>query len=191
MKTASDRYLKDEQLVSNYLNGDNNSLGILYNRYYSKVYHKCLSFTHDQDDAYDTAQDVLMKAFSNVESFKGTSKFSTWLFSITSNHCISQAAKSKKECRMDAHSAYTLIADDFDDEEYDARYRREEMEINIGEYLMQLPATDRKILMLKYLQNYSVKDLQKELGLSISAVKMRLLRARRKIEQIINDQKAA
>jgi RNA polymerase sigma-70 factor (ECF subfamily) len=186
MKTARNLNLNDEQLVRNYLGGDNNSLGILYDRYYSKVYYKCLSFTHDQDDAFDLAQDILMKAFSNVETFKEKSKFSTWLFSITSNHCISQSAKSKKECCLDVHSAYKLIADDQNEEEYNARCDREEIEFNIGEYLNLLPSDDRKILELKYLHNYSVKDLQKELGLSMSAVKMRLLRARQRIEQIIS-----
>ena len=191
MKTTAKFNRSDEQLVTEYLRGDNNSLGELYNRYYSKVYHKCLSFSSNQDDAFDLAQDILMKTFSHIETFKGSSKFSTWLFAITSNHCISHSAKSKKECRLDACSAYTLTAYEDSEEEYNTRCSREEMELNIGAYLKQLPQNHRKILELKYLHNYSVKDLQRELGLSMSAVKMRLLRARQKIEQIITAQKAA
>jgi RNA polymerase sigma factor (sigma-70 family) len=191
MKTSAKIDLSDEKLVREYLNGDNNCLGILYNRYYSKVYHKCLSFSKNQDNAFDLAQDILMKAFSNIESFKGSSKFSTWLFSITCNHCISSAAKSKIECRHTTSSDYNIIADDIDEEEFEARQIREEMELKMDDYLMQLPENDGRMLSLKYRHHYSVKDLQSEFTLSASAVKMRLLRARKKIEQIITEKDAA
>ena len=191
MKADPKINLSDEQLVIEYLKGDNNSLGILYDRYYSKVYHKCLSFSRNPDDAFDLAQDVLMKAFSNIRSFRGSSKFSTWLYSITTNHCISKAAKSKNECCLTAGSGYHIISDDINDEEFEARHSREQMEVKIDEYLMLLPENDRKMLDLKYRGDYSVKDLQREFKLSASAVKMRLLRARHKMEQIIADNTAA
>jgi RNA polymerase sigma-70 factor (ECF subfamily) len=191
MKTAGKINLNDEQLVKEYLKGDNNSLGLLYNRYYAKVYHKCLSFCGNPDDAFDLAQDILMKAFSNIESFKGSSKFSTWLFSITTNHCISTAAKSKKECRLNADSDYNFIANDMNEEELAARKNRENLELRMDEYLLQLPENDSKMLDLKYRLDYSIKDLQREFRLSASAVKMRLLRARNKLGQIITDGKAA
>ncbi|KPL23003.1 MAG: hypothetical protein AMS23_07180, partial [Bacteroides sp. SM1_62] len=127
MKADPKINLSDEQLVIEYLKGDNNSLGILYDRYYSKVYHKCLSFSRNPDDAFDLAQDVLMKAFSNIRSFRGSSKFSTWLYSITTNHCISKAAKSKNECCLTAGSGYHIISDDINDEEFEARHSREQM----------------------------------------------------------------
>lgn len=191
MKTNAKFDLSDEKLVREYLNGDNNCLGILYNRYYSKVYHKCLSFSKNQDNAFDLAQDILMKAFSNIESFKGSSKFSTWLFSITSNHCISNATKSKTECNLDPGSDYNISADDVDEEEFETRQNREDMELKMDDYLMQLPENDGRMLDLKYRHNYSVKDLQREFKLSASAVKMRLLRARNKMGQIITDTNAA
>jgi len=191
MKTAEKINLTDEQLVKEYLKGDNNSLGPLYNRYYSKVYHKCLSFSRNPDDAFDLAQDVLMKAFSNIESFKGSSKFSTWLFSITSNHCISMAARSKNECSLNSGSDCNIIADVINEEEFEARKNREDMELKMDEYLTQLPENDRKMLEHKYRLRYSISDLQGEFKLSASAVKMRLLRARNKMKQIITDDRAA
>ena len=183
--------LKDEQLVKNHLQGGNTSLGILYNRYYTKVYHKCLAFTRNHDDAFDLAQDVLMKAFSNIESFKGSSKFSTWLFSITQNHCITQAGKLKKECCIYASAACKLTAEHFDEDDLEARSNREEIESKLDEFLNQLPDYDRRMLELKYRKNYSVKDLQNEFHLSSSAVKMRLLRARKKMLHLIDDRYVA
>ena len=183
--------LKDEQLVKQYLQGGSSSLGILYNRYYAKVYNKCLSFSRNHDDAFDMAQDVLMKAFSNIESFRGSSKFSTWLFSITQNHCINQAVKSKKMCRLDTGSAFNLIAEDIGEDDLEVRSNREELELKLNEFLNQLPDYDRKMLELKYRNDYSVKDLQSEFHLSASAVKMRLLRARQKMEHLIHDRHVA
>ena len=185
MKTNVKFDPSDEMLITEYLNGDNNSLGILYTRYYSKVYYKCLSFSKNQDAAFDMAQDILMKAFSNIESFKGSSRFSTWLFSITSNHCISNASKSKIECRLDESLNYNFITDDIEKEELDARQNREDMELKIDDFLIRLPENDGIMLDLKYRQDYSVKDLQRKFKLSASAVKMRLLRARKKMEQMI------
>jgi RNA polymerase sigma-70 factor (ECF subfamily) len=132
-----------------------------------------------------------MKAFSHIESFKGYSKFSTWLFAITTNHCISHAARSGNKCRLNGDMEYPMVAGDPDSEELAARRHREDLELKMGEFLMQLPTNDRKMLDLKYRQDYSIKDLQQEFRLSASAVKMRLLRARNKMLQIIVDGNAA
>lgn len=191
MKTTTAVYQNDEQLVRGYLEGDNNCLGELYNRYYGKVYRKCLSFSKNQEDAFDLAQDILMKTFSNIESFKGSSKFSTWLFAITSNHCISQAVKSKRECPLHEGTDWNLMAEDPDGDEIEVRKNREDMELNIDDYLMRLPEIDRKMLELKYFHSYSVKELQREFNLTVSAVKMKLLRARLKMQQMMTDCKAA
>ena len=96
MKTLTLSQISDEQLIRDYIGGDNNAVGILYNRYYKKVYHKCLSFTKDQEDAFDFTQDVLLKAFGKINTFKGDAKFSTWLFSITHNHCVTQMTSKKR-----------------------------------------------------------------------------------------------
>ena len=191
MKTVEKKSLSDEQLVHEYLNGSSGSIGMLYERYYSKVYHQCLSYARNHEDAFDLAQDILMKAFSNLETFSGKSRFSTWLFSITRNHCISQAIKLNRKSSEDLSLRHFLLAEGTDGEDYEERCRMEDMELRLEEYLGRLSEDERKILELKYLQNYSVKDLQNEFTLSASAIKMRLLRARNKIEQIHLAQKAA
>ena len=153
MKNLRYAGLSDEQLISEFLKGDNNCYGILYSRYYTKVYSKCYSFTLNSDDAFDMTQEILMKAICNVGSFGGNSKFSTWLYSIATNYCITQTGKKSRRYHEDIKAAH-------------------------------------QILVMKYRQNYSVKDLQKEFALSASAVKMRLLRARTKMGQIMSLQDA-
>lgn len=181
MKTGGAAIIRDEYL----------SLGQLYKTYFPKVYHTCYSYAKNQDDAFDLAQDVMLKAFNHIEAFQGKSSFSTWLYSITRNHCLSTLSKKKLLYHEDVHTAYNLIAEEFDTEEMENREKKEQMELELKHYIDLLPENDKRMLELKYFQKYSVKDLQKEFDLSASAVKMRLLRARQRIEQIIEVRAAA
>ncbi len=183
--------LSDEQLIGELLNGDSNCFGIIYSRYYQKVYSKCYSFSKNGDDAFDMTQEVLLKAICNVGSFEGNSKFSTWLYSITTNYCISQSSKKSRKYYEDIMAANHILADRMDEEDFEERLRWEALESNLDKYLKLLSEEERQLLVLKYRQNYSVKELQKEFDLSASAVKMRLLRARMKMSQIISLQEAA
>jgi len=183
MKTKAFVGTSDEQLIQDYLKGNNNSLGILYSRYYSKVYQKCLSFTKNADDAFDLTQDILMKAFSKVSTFKGNSKFSTWLYAIAHNYCITSASKVKNYHFEDFSMEQNIMDESPDMSELEQRKEYEEKELKLQDVLAEVPELDRNLLNLKYNLNYSVKDLQSEYKLSASAVKMRLMRARQKVEQ--------
>ena len=72
MKNLMYSEFSDEQLIGRFLKGDNHSVGILYGRYYPKVYAKCYSFSRNGDDAFDMAQEVLLKTICNIESFEET-----------------------------------------------------------------------------------------------------------------------
>lgn len=183
MKTMTFGTFTDEQLIEQYLAGNSNALSQLYNKYYSKVYHKCLSFTRNNNDAFDLSQDVLMKAFSKISSFKGNSKFSTWLFAITNNYCISAVSKSKSVIFDGELCEYSLEDDSMSDEEFELRLARENMELRLKDVINEIPELDRELLDLKYMHKYSVKELQELYNLSASAVKMRLMRARQKVER--------
>ena len=136
-------------------------------------------------------QEILLKAFCNIGSFGGNSKFSTWLYSIATNYCISQTRKKSKHYHEDIIKADQILADRMDEDEYKKRIKWEALESKLDEYLMMLSEEERQILVLKYRHNYSVKDLQEEFDLSASAVKMRLLRARTKMSQVMKLQDAA
>ena len=191
MKTLGLTGLSDEQLIREYLKGDNDCYGILYCRYYTKVYSKCYSFSRNRDDAFDMTQEILLKAFCNIGSFGGNSKFSTWLYSIATNYCISQTRKRNNHYHEDIIAAHQILAERMDEEDYKERVKWEALESNLDEFLMMLSEEERQILVLKYRQNYSVEDLQNEFDLSASAIKMRLLRARTKMSQLLRLQDAA
>ena len=80
--------ISDEALVRHCLNGDKESMGILYQRNYSNVYFLVLSIIKDKSLAMDLTQDVFLKVFENLSSFRGNSRFSTWMYAIAGNHSM-------------------------------------------------------------------------------------------------------
>jgi RNA polymerase sigma factor (sigma-70 family) len=183
MRNATNASSTDEELVGSYKAGDNGCLGALYERYYKKVYHKCLSFTKNPDIAFDLSQDILLKAFGKINTFKGNSSFSTWLFVITNNHCIAFLRKTKNIYfeNLDSYINMQQEEPDFED-----RIIYEHKEQILEEQLQQISETERKMLVLKYQHNYSITELQRIFNMKASAVKMRLFRAKYKMGQKLN-----
>ena len=70
------------------------SLKLLYDKYAMMVYNKCFGFAKDADEAKDLTQDVFLKLFVKLASFKEKSKFSTWLYAFTYNHCVNYVTRS-------------------------------------------------------------------------------------------------
>lgn len=186
MIASVERTMSDDQLIRLLKQGNNKSFGLLYQRYFHKVFQTCYSYSRNQDDAFDLAQDVLLKAFDKIHSFEGNSSFSTWLFSITRNHCISYLSKKNRVVYEDVNFAMDHLADDTHPDWLEERLNKEKMVGELGNLLCLLPEQDKQLLELKYHQNYSVKDLQEAFGLSASAVKMRLMRSRQRVEHAIN-----
>ncbi|MGQ1784519.1 RNA polymerase sigma factor [Saccharicrinis sp. GN24d3] len=181
MKRSEYSKQSDEVLIQAYYTGDNSCMELLYHRYYLKVFNKCLSFTQNTDDAFDLTQDIFMKAFAKKSAFKGNSKFSTWLYAITFNHCVT-AQKKQQKSKVEPFDLVThYIPDDSDLFSIEERKEREEREAELYKALDEIPEQDKKLLELKYRNNYSVKDIQTELNISKSAIKMRLMRARQKV----------
>jgi RNA polymerase sigma factor (sigma-70 family) len=173
-------FVTDEQLIDQFRKGNQSVIGILYKRYYNKVYRKCFSYCKNTDEAFDLTQDVLIKAFTKIHTYLGNSSFSTWLFVIANNHCIGQLRKNKN-----IHFEKIELCYDIFDEapDFEARLDYETKEESLNSHLDEISEQDKKMLVLKYHYNYSIFDLQKEFNLNASAVKMRLQRARQKVGQ--------
>ncbi|MFC0184682.1 RNA polymerase sigma factor [Pseudarcicella hirudinis] len=150
----------------------------IYDRYSDKVYRKCLSFVKDEAKAEDFAHDIFLKLVLNIGSYKETSKFSTWLFSITYNYCIDQLRIAKKKAEVELDENFDFV-DDFEDAQV------AEMEAKkLNKALEHISVEDRSILMMKYQDDLSIKEISASLDISESAVKMRLLRAKEKLKKI-------
>ena len=174
----------DQHWIEQYRLGNQDSLNVLYKRYFKKVYYTCLAMSKDRDQAFDLAQDALLKAFEHLPTFKGHSSFSTWLYTITYNHCCEFFRKSK---RLLVHR---LEYFDKDDVENLAGPLLEEAsqqafaESRMMALLNTIPETEKEMLFLKYYEGRSIEYLQTVFMLSASAVKMRLKRAKHKLNAL-------
>ena len=167
--------LSDEALIKACCHGDTDGFAQLYQRYYQKVYCTCRSMLRDTDTARDVTQDSLLKAYEKIRTFQGTSTFSTWLFAITRNECLQYLRKTRRRPVVPLTETYDVAEEE--SEQQLQRQRREEMVLAIS--LRQLSPEERQLLLMKYCQEASVRDIQQCLGLATpSAVKMRLQRAR-------------
>lgn len=176
--------LSDEEIVSSIIQkGETDLFGILYNRYSDKVYRKCLSFVRDKEIAQDMVQDVLLKVFTQLSKFKGNSRFSTWLYAVTYNYCVEYYRKNNRYTKVDIQEGPDLSESD-DSEEKELLAARSHQ---LKEALDLIPPEEKMILLSKYQDGASIKELMMQLEISESAVKMRLSRARKRIKQIIDE----
>ena len=92
--------LNDNEIISQVLNGNQQAYAVLVNRYQNYVFTLCLRIVKGREDAEEVAQDVFIKAYKYLADFRGASKFTTWLYTIVNNTCISFLRKKK----LDIHS---------------------------------------------------------------------------------------
>ncbi len=168
--------LSDEDLVAELQRDmDADRFGILYDRYSAKVYQKCVGMTRNKELSQDLTHDIFLKAFVNLTKFDRRSRFGTWLYSITYNYCLDHLRKDQK------HRTSTLDEDLRLEDGAEERYETELLSMRadrLSAVLEALDPADRGILLMKYQDELSVKDMMDVLGLAESAVKMRSMRAR-------------
>jgi RNA polymerase sigma factor (sigma-70 family) len=175
----------DEELIDLYLATQSSQyFDRLYNRYISKVYSKCISLLKDQTLAEDAAQEIFLKIFLNLARFNRKSKFSTWVYSIAYNFCIDFIRKSKKSKNLfssDEEEGNDVI-EEVEDKEL------VEMEINrLKIVLDELPVDDKAVILMKYQEELSIKEISEIIGKTESAVKMKIKRAKSKSKKIYQE----
>jgi len=172
----------DEQLVDMILQYDRKAQGELYNRYYKKVYFKCFSFVKDHDEAFDLAEESLMRAFEKLNTFKGKASFRTWLFIITHRTCLAYLRKRNREILPSDEKAMEKM-ENSNDESADHQDMNERESI-MYTLIDNLPEQERQLLFKKYYEGESIESLQSMLHISASAVKMRLKRSKDKLNYL-------
>lgn len=177
MRTEQYVKLNDEELISLIRSDNNNALfEILFERYQSKIHSKCILLLKDKQLASESTQNILEKIYEKLDSFKGSASFSSWVYSITYNYCIDYLRNKKKLHYPDWNKQNELpeIIEETDDE-------NDEAEINsqrLNEILELIHPEEKALLLMKYSDDLSIKQISKALRISESAAKMRIKRAK-------------
>ncbi|NJN34915.1 MAG: RNA polymerase sigma factor [Saprospiraceae bacterium] len=185
MKNTSDK-MSDEEIVERILKGEQQLLEQLYDRYSGKIFHKCLSIIKDREAAKDCTHDITIKIFMNLANFKGRSAFSLWVHSITYNYCMDYLTKQKRMDYSDySDYEYENVAND--DEALESKLLQDLKLTQLEAVFEKLNPDEKIILMMRYQDGMSVKDIADTLSIGESAVKMRLKRSRDRLAELIEE----
>jgi RNA polymerase sigma-70 factor (ECF subfamily) len=170
----------DIQLIGRILDGDTSGYAVLVERYKDLAFTMAYRILGKREDAEEVVQDAFVKAFRNLSSFRQKAKFSTWLYRIIYNTAISK----HRQKRPGWQSIEDVIVPDTTVE---LMAEEEEDRHKVLETAMrQLPEEDRILLTLYYVDESSVDDLHSVLGISKANVKIKLFRARKRLQELVS-----
>jgi RNA polymerase sigma-70 factor (ECF subfamily) len=179
----------DVALVARAKAGDTAAFEQLIRQYDRQIFRTALHITQNREDAEDITQDVFFKAFQKLEQFQGNSKFSTWLVRIAVNESLMRLRKRKtsKTVSMDqdVETAEGSIPRDFAEwrPNPEQNYSQSELAEILRKTIAGLPPGFRTVFTLRDIENLSTEETAEALGLSVPAVKSRLLRARLQLRE--------
>ena len=177
----------DSDLIERLKAGEEEALEALFNRYSAKLYNVAQKILGEVADAEEVIQDVFWTAFRKAKSFRGNAQFSTWLYRLTVNAALGKIRRGKKikeveydeylpKFQEDGHHLVRPVVDWSDS--LDEKYAERELHELLKDALDQLKPVDKSVVVLSDLEGMSDREIALALGLTVSAVKTRLHRAR-------------
>ena len=179
--TVEVRERTDEQLAADAARegSDGPAFVALVERFRGRVWRICFRLLGNEQDANDAAQEVFLRLFLHRKSFEGRSKYATWVHGITVRACLTiRRGRSRRQ----KHES--LGPDDAWEQNQPSRERPTEgLTLDLLKMLDTLEEEDRAILILKYAEGHDYEELAEIFDMSPSALKMRVSRAREKLQQ--------
>ena len=175
--------LNDNEIISEVLNGNQQAYAVLVNRYQNYVFTLCLRIVKGREDAEEVAQDVFIKAYKYLADFRGAAKFTTWLYTIVNNTCISFLRKKKLDIHSLDNEKVFEVADS-QDSGMRANLIEQKSRISmVNEAIGLLNPADAEIITLFYKAEQSLEETAQVLGIEVNAAKVRLFRARTRLKE--------
>lgn len=176
-------------LIASILAGDRDKFHLLIRPYEAQLFRTAFALVRNEAEAEDIVQDAVLKAYRKLSSFRGDSKFSTWLTAITINEARgrlrlrNRAAVDSLDERREENAEYLPAALTDWREVPLAMLERQEIRALIEEAVAELPNAYREIITLRDVEELSVNDTAALLGISVALVKVRLHRARMMLQK--------
>jgi RNA polymerase sigma-70 factor (ECF subfamily) len=165
--------------------GDREAFTWIVDTYQTMLYTLCLRMLNNESDAEEAAQDIFVKAYRSINSFQERSRFSTWLYRITYNHCISVVRRKLKVIDLVDEGAGENIqeADISGLDVVSLEDRRKYLQLA----LEALGETDAVVVTLFYYEELSLEEIAKVTGLTNNNIRIKLHRSRKKMHQVLNE----
>jgi len=176
-------------LVAQSREGDGRAFGELVRRYESKIFRLAQHVTQNREDAEDVLQETFLKAYEHLDQFQGAAKFYTWIVRIAVNQALMKLRRRRTDKSVSLDEAIDTGEDTIVrevaawDENPEQRFSRAEFGQILDEAIQGLEPPYRSVFVLRDIDELSTEDTADVLGLSIPAVKSRLLRARLQLRE--------
>jgi RNA polymerase sigma-70 factor (ECF subfamily) len=179
---------RDEiEMISRCQQGDQDALKEIFDRYRMKVYRIAYGVVRQREEALDIVQEVFIKLFRSIRSYKGRSKFYTYLYRMALNTAIDHRRKM-------ARSSFSSLDEEgsFDPSEEiekgpDRMVLHKELEGKVNLALERLPMDQRMAIVLREVEGLSYQEMAESMGCSIGTVMSRLHYARKKLQELLKD----
>lgn len=173
----------DNELISQVLGGNTQAYAVLVERYQNYVFTLCLRMVKSREDAEEIAQDVFVKAFRFLSNFRGDAKFTTWMYTIVNNTCITFLRKKKQAIvSLDDEGVFTT-ADNIDSGVSANTIEKKSRTAMVNEAIAMLNPDDAAIITLFYKNEQSLEEIAQILELEVNTAKVRLHRARTRLKE--------
>ena len=172
---------EEARVIRAVLEGDTDRFEELVHAHEKGIYNLCLRMLGDEQDALDAAQEAFFKAFRSLSSFRGDSRFSTWLYRLASNVCLDMLRRrpGTPTLSLDDDESPLFLADS-SPSPHEA-VERWEIRRTVRAALAALPEDFRQIIVLRDVNGFSYEEIADITGLGTGTVKSRLFRARKKL----------
>ena len=179
--------LDDTYYIRKILDGDMEFFSRLVDRYSHRDYLLILKIVRYKEEAEELTQDVFVKVFQVLHSFKGDCRFSTWLYRIAYNTAISATRKKKREFLYIEENTIDNVLDEKVQETLDDEQNEEQLQ-KLEKAVSLLPPDERGLISLFYNEAHSIEEIAEITGLSVSNIKVKLHRVRKKLYVILKEE---
>jgi len=166
--------------------GNVQAFSFLVDKYQKMVYTLALKLMRKPEEAEEMAQDTFIKAFQKIDTYEGKSKFSTWLYSITYNACISELRKRRVEFSS-IDDRQISDQDEMKMHDYYRETKKEDQEKYLNLAMGKLPEDDQVLVTLYYYENQSMDEISQITGLTVSNIKVKIHRARKRMYILLHE----
>ena len=174
---------EDRSLIQAFQSGDDFAFVSIYNRHRSAVYTFCLKMLLDRDGAQDVMQETFLRVYENRTRLLNAGSFRAWLFTIARNQCLNTLRRDRRNVPLDPEDESVLALPEASLSRMEAN---EEID-RVNEFLIRLKDEYREVLILREYQNLSYEEIAAITRSTVSAVKSRLFKARRKLAAMTED----
>lgn len=180
-------YAEERALIERLKSGDYEAFDVIFRRYVNKVYRQVFRLVGNDAETEEIVQEVFLAVYQKCQSFRGDSAFSTWLYSLATNACLTRLRRRKQSreisldaflprYRADGHHQVRPVFNWAD--EVECRLEKDELHELLQQAINQLPPMEKAVIVLSDVEGVPDREIGETLGLSIPAVKARLHRAR-------------